>query len=423
MQPHESIVQDTRNLSSELDQQIHEECPRFSFPALLLRAGGQNEQLRMKLLEFVDVFPALHTGNEIKEHFLAYVRDIPPPRPILLRIAVGVMRIPFGGYVIAKCARKAIEILAQHFIIKDGPFFKRIQDRYAREGATTVSDHLGELVVSEVEAKSMLKKYVHAMEQWGRKGQQFHIAIKFSALFPYFCPENQEESKRRVKDAFGIILEKAQETNSFVWVDAEHHHIQSLVEEIFLETICEHRFYSFTSVGIALQAYLKDSSRRVERMVRIARGRKNPFSVRLVKGAYWDTEVARALQRGWAIPVFRKKNLTDKNFNALLYFLLAHQKFIHVVPATHNPSNIAFAYCAAKKFGVVGKENFEFQILYGLGEPIRRVMLKRGFPVRVYMPIGDLVTGMSYFARRIIENTSNEGFLWQLMGKEKGGLS
>lgn len=395
----EDLKRESAALAFEFEKEMKMAIPQWSIPLFLLRFGAKGKNLRRKLLEFVDVLPALSSNSEIGQRLFG-------------------QRIPLAGAFSGAMAKWLVENkFAPYFIIKDEAELRKIKRIYERQGAKLIVDLLGEFVVSEKEARLFLEKYLDLINK-----ETEYIAIKFSSLFPYFGPENYEESKKFLKERFEIILRASQNKKSFVSVDAEHYEFHSLIENIFCEVISQAEFKNNIQVEIALQSYLKDSFFSAQRLVEVAKKRNAPFRVRLVKGAYWDREVAVSLQKNWVSPVFQEKRQTDENYDQILYFLLKNWEHIHVSPATHNPENIAFAYQAAQELGILADENFEFQTLYGLGEPARKVLCARKIPVRVYAPIGDLVGGMAYFARRILENTANEGFLLRLIsGNRKGG--
>ena len=162
-----------------------------------------------------------------------------------------------------------------------------------------------------------------------------------------------------------------------------------------------------------LQAYLRDSPDLCERIVEWARcaRRANPLFVRLVKGAYWDHEIVEARQHGWESPVFEVKADSDRNFETLTRRLLdARAGGIRVAIASHNLRSIAHAIAYNRSTGAPDAD-LELQVLRGLGDDLQHALVARGHRVRTYCPVGDLVAGMAYLVRRLLENTSNESFL------------
>ena len=132
--------------------------------------------------------------------------------------------------------------------------------------------------------------------------------------------------------------------------------------------------------------------------------------MRLVKGAYWDYETAAAQQREWPVPVWSRKPESDANYEKLTVFLLDNIDTVTPNFASHNVRSVAHAIAQAEKRGIDPRA-YEFQALYGMADDLKAALLQRGHRVREYCTIGELLPGMAYFVRRLLENTSNEGFL------------
>ena len=164
--------------------------------------------------------------------------------------------------------------------------------------------------------------------------------------------------------------------------------------------------------GVVLQAYLRRTEEDLVKLCNWAMGRGTPVAVRLVKGAYWDTETMIAQQQSWGIPVWQDKASSDTAYERLTQTLLKNYQFVFPAFGSHNLRSLCHAVCAAKLLSVDPTE-FELQALYGMAEPIKQAFVKRGYLVRDYAPIGELIPGMGYLVRRLLENTSNEGFLRQ----------
>src|ERR1700761_6252153 len=179
-----------------------------------------------------------------------------------------------------------------------------------------------------------------------------------------------------------------------------------------LAVLSEDEFGRGPSAGLVLQAYLRDSPEQLARVLQWARGcdRTPPLTVRLVKGAYWDHELVQPPQHGWPTPVFEVKAECDRNFEALTRRLLDARPSVRVAVASHNLRSVAHAI-AYNRLSGGSDQDLELQILRGLGDQLADALASRGFRVRAYCPIGDLVAGMAYLVRRLLENTSNESFL------------
>jgi RHH-type proline utilization regulon transcriptional repressor/proline dehydrogenase/delta 1-pyrroline-5-carboxylate dehydrogenase len=184
------------------------------------------------------------------------------------------------------------------------------------------------------------------------------------------------------------------------------------VLELVLELLDEDEFRDGPSAGIVLQAYLRDSPDQLVQIVDWARAtrRTPPLTVRLVKGAYWDHELVQARQHGWPVPVFEDKRDCDRNFEALTTGLLAARPALRVAIASHNLRSVAHAIAVNRLSGGEDRD-LELQVLRGLGDDLQHALAARGYRVRTYCPVGDLVAGMAYLVRRLLENTSNDSFL------------
>ena len=145
-------------------------------------------------------------------------------------------------------------------------------------------------------------------------------------------------------------------------------------------------------------------------MLDLADRREAPLSIRLVKGAYWDHETDRGTEHGWPEPVFATRRATDRNFEALTRTLLDARPRIRLAIGSHNVRSIAHALAYADGTAA-GRDGLEFQVLRGLGDELAVAIHGCGARARVYTPVGDLIAGMAYLVRRLLENTSNDSFL------------
>jgi RHH-type proline utilization regulon transcriptional repressor/proline dehydrogenase/delta 1-pyrroline-5-carboxylate dehydrogenase len=143
-----------------------------------------------------------------------------------------------------------------------------------------------------------------------------------------------------------------------------------------------------------------------------AHPRTPPLVVRLVKGAYWDQEVALSRQYGWRPPVFTDKTESDASFERLTRLLLEARPIVRVAVGSHNLRSLSHAIAFNRSLGADDRD-LELQVLRGLGDDLQHALRKLGFRMRVYCPVGDLVEGMAYLVRRLLENTSNESFVYR----------
>jgi RHH-type proline utilization regulon transcriptional repressor/proline dehydrogenase/delta 1-pyrroline-5-carboxylate dehydrogenase len=161
-----------------------------------------------------------------------------------------------------------------------------------------------------------------------------------------------------------------------------------------------------------LQAYLRDADRTLQRVLDWAASadRRVPLTVRLVKGAYWDHEVIEAAQHGWTPPVWTEKAESDRCFERATRRLVAAFPLVRPAIASHNLRSVAHAVVCARRAGLHAGD-LELQVLRGLGDELQDAIAAQGLRVRTYCPVGDMVAGMAYLVRRLLENSSNDSFL------------
>jgi RHH-type proline utilization regulon transcriptional repressor/proline dehydrogenase/delta 1-pyrroline-5-carboxylate dehydrogenase len=184
--------------------------------------------------------------------------------------------------------------------------------------------------------------------------------------------------------------------------------------DLIFELLDEDEFREAPSVGLVLQAYLRESPSQLDRILAWARetARTPPLVVRLVKGAYWDHEIVEARQHGWQAPVFEVKADCDRNFEMLTRRLIDARPHVRVAIGSHNLRSVSHAIACSRQTGADDRD-LELQVLRGLGDELAHALAASGFRVRVYCPVGDLLEGMAYLVRRLLENTSNESFLYR----------
>ena len=192
----------------------------------------------------------------------------------------------------------------------------------------------------------------------------------------------------------------------------EQYALKPLTLALFQQIFAEPEFAVLPAAGLALQAYLRDSEEDLNAIVDWARTHQRPVTIRLVKGAYWDYESVIAAQKGWPVPVFSEKHQTDANYERLTRLLLENHPHVHAAFGTHNVRSIAHALAQAQRLNL-GPDDFEFQMLHGMADSTKTALVQLGYQVREYSPVGELLPGMAYLVRRLLENTSNEGFLAQ----------
>ena len=206
------------------------------------------------------------------------------------------------------------------------------------------------------------------------------------------------------------LFRAARRLGAFINVDMESYDKKALTLEIFQQILLEPEFRDWTDVGIVLQCYLRETADDLVRLRDWAAARGAPVWVRLVKGAYWDYETIKAKANGWPTPVFQKKWQSDANFEACTRFALQNTQHMRPALGSHNLRSLAHGIATAQVLELPAAA-LELQMLYGMADAEKQALVDRGQRLRIYMPYGELIPGMAYLVRRLLENTSNDSFL------------
>ena len=385
----------------------------------------QDESLRVALFRFVDVLPSLDSAAEIGRHLEEYFAKVDHAFGGLVFLAQAL----HAGWLLAPVARQNVTRLARRFIVEEDPkTLKSALENLRKEPAAFTLDVVGEATVSEKEALAMQQRYLGLLRSltsiardWpvvpqidqGAAGPlpRVNLSVKVSSLYARFDPLDPDSAVVARERLRPLFLEAAR-LKAAITIDMEQYAFKDLTLAIFRDLLEESEFGLESHAAIAMQAYLRDAERDVTELIRWARTRKRRIGVRLVKGAYWDSEIAWAEQKGWPIPVFLDKAETDANYEKLTRMLLESYDVIDAAFGSHNIRSLAHAIVSAKECSVP-TTGYEIQMLYGMGEPIRHAIVQNGQRVRVYLPTGRLLPGMAYLIRRLMENTSNTSFLRQ----------
>jgi len=237
-----------------------------------------------------------------------------------------------------------------------------------------------------------------------------NISIKPSALYSQARASDFEGSIREILGGLEPVVEKAKGMGAFVCIDMEQFRYKDITLELYRRL--RSNFRDYPHLGVVLQAYLRQTERDLDQILGWAKRESLPISIRLVKGAYWDYETVIAKQNGWDIPVYTVKAESDAAFERLAKKILENHERCHLACGSHNIRSISAVMELAQALRVP-EERYEFQVLYGMAEPVRKGLLKVARRVRLYCPYGELLPGMAYLVRRLLENTANESFLRQ----------
>ena len=399
--------------------------------AMELATGDQ--ELRTALFRFVDVVPACRSLDDLARHLTGFLDELPdgPPSPISAAMRVSGTRA--GRAAVGAAAAGGVRHLAHRFIVGESPSgaLSTLRGLWDSRIASSV-DLLGEATVTEAEADRYAERCREAVAVlsdatpgWPpRPGLEAdgagplpraNVCVKISALTPLLRPDAPARGQHDAAARLRPLLREARDRGAHLHIDMESLDSREAVLELVLELLGEDEFRAGPSAGLVLQAYLRDSPATLEQVLTWAASadRRSPLTVRLVKGAYWDHELVQARQHGWQVPVFEDKAACDRNFEALTRGLLDAQSGggrVRVAIASHNLRSVSHAIAYNRVRGGADGD-LELQILRGLGDDLATALAACGFRVRAYCPVGDLVAGMAYLVRRLLENTSNDSFL------------
>ncbi len=398
----------------------------------LLAWAMSNPGLRVQLFRFIDTLPALNSKSEVAAHLQEYLGSETVELPAALKAMLNFANpdsVP--GQVAATTVSTATETLAHKYI--SGENIKQVIktiERLRKEKMAFTVDLLGEAVITEAEAQSYLERYLELMQQLVEASKSWttvplideadgllpkvQVSVKLTAFYSQFDPLDAKGSEERVGSRIRILLRRAQELGAAVHFDMEQYAYKDITLSILKKLLMEEEFRQRTDIGITIQAYLRDSELDVQNWIAWAKQRGYPMTIRLVKGAYWDQETIKAIQKHWLQPVYNDKAATDANFEQITELLLQNHEYVYSAIGSHNVRSQARAIAIAESLNVP-RRCFEMQVLYGMGDKIAQALVNKGYRVRVYCPYGELLPGMAYLIRRLLENTANSSFLRQNM--------
>ena len=395
---------------------------------LLLDWGTRDQTFKVQLFRFIDVLPALKTDAQfsgtLREYF-GNLDSLPAPFRWLLNHLTG---NPLGRTISTKLIRRQFLHMANTFMAggsieqASSTLTKLWQDQCAYS-----VDLLGEAIVSELEADVYHQRCLHALTSLNYLAQSWpshknlerdhlgplprvQLSIKLSALYSQVDPLDLEGSYAGIAPRLRSLLDLAQRLPAAITFDMEQTELEPFTLFTFTRIFSEPTYQTYPYAGIALQTYLTHAHQSLETLLKWGKTRNSPFGIRLVKGAYWDSEVIRYQQRNWPVPVFQHQYETDATYEALVAKILDHRSFIRPAFGSHNIRTVAYIQALAQSENLA-PETFEFQMLFGMAEPLRKALINQGYRLRLYTPVGALLPGMSYLVRRLLENTSNESFI------------
>jgi RHH-type proline utilization regulon transcriptional repressor/proline dehydrogenase/delta 1-pyrroline-5-carboxylate dehydrogenase len=431
----DSTEQDVQELARSLYHQAAEHKPSIfqaqDWLGKMIEWSLEDESLRVALFRFVDVLPSLDSATEIGRHLEEYFAKVDHAFGSLVFLAQALR----AGWLLAPVARHNVTRLARRFIVDEEPdVLRSALAALRKEPAAFTLDVVGEATVSEKEALATQRRYLDLLRSlrtistsWPVIPQidqcaagplpRVNLSVKVSSLCARFDPLDPD-SETIVRERLRSLFREAARLDAALTLDMEQYSFKDLTLAIFRSLLEESEFESEPHAAIAIQAYLRDAEHDLRELIQWARVTKRRIGVRLVKGAYWDSEITWAKQKGWPIPVFLDKAETDANYERLTRLLLESYDVVDAAFGSHNIRTLAHAMVTAKELAVP-HHGYEIQMLYGMGEPIRQAVIQNGQRVRVYLPVGRLLPGMAYLIRRLMENTSNTSFLRQTYSEDE----
>src|SRR3954462_15232711 len=425
--PEQDVIEVGRALAAKFPPRTRH--PVRALDAKAMELSAQDAELRAALFRFVDVTPACNSLDELARHLAGYLEDVedkPPPLKAAMRMAES----RAGRTALGAAAAAGVRHMAHRFIVGATPR-DAVGDLRGmwRDGIAASLDLLGEATVTAPEADRYAERCADALDELARAYENVpsrehlecdsagalpraNLSVKVSALTPLMRPEAPELGRDDAARRLRPLLERARELGVHLHIDMESVDALEPTLEVVFGLLGEPAFREGPSTGVVLQAYLRESPRHLDRILEWARGseRSQPLVIRLVKGAYWDHEVVEARQHGWRPPVFEQKADCDRNFEELTRRLLDARPLVRVAVGSHNLRSVAHAIAYNRATGGEDRD-LELQVLRGLGDDLGNALATSGLRVRAYCPVGELVAGMAYLVRRLLENTSNESFL------------
>ncbi len=394
----------------------------------LMQWAMRDPAFKTQLFRFVDAFPRLSTPDDVHDHLVDYLTQPGVTLPPILQTGLKAGRLAKG--TVTKVVTKLIETMGETFIAgRDGREALGALRRLRSEGLAFTIDVLGEACVSEAEAIVYRDRYLELITTlpqlvagWDDVDRldtdhlgpipRVNLSIKLSALHSELDPIDHDRSIDALFGNLLPILEAAHQHGVFLNFDMESHQLKDLTIAAFQRAVEAVPF----EAGLAVQAYLRSGDDDAAALADWARGLDRPVTIRLVKGAYWDYETIHAEEMGWPVPVWSRKQDTDACFERMT------ATFLEAAPArpgeggvklalgSHNARSIAYGLAFAESKGLPHSA-VELQMLHGMGGQLKQAGRQMGLRVREYVPVGELVPGMAYLVRRLLENTSNESWL------------
>lgn len=323
-----------------------------------------------------------------------------------------------GEPVIRIAVRQAMKELGNQFVLgEDMTLALQRARKWTAKGATYSYDMLGEAAITQTDADHYFDAYRDAIREIAKVSDSDDLrknpslSIKLSALYPRYEISQQGKAIPALSERVGELARGARDANIGLTIDAEEAHRLGLSLDMIEMVLSDPRLSGWDGFGIVVQAFGKRASFVLDWLYALAGQLDRKVMVRLVKGAYWDSEIKRAQMDGVPdFPVFTTKSATDISYICCAAQLLQMTDRIYPQFATHN------AHSVAAILEMAGNSNgFEFQRLHGMGETLHGALLRdQKVRSRIYAPVGKHRELLAYLVRRLLENGANSSFVNQL---------
>ncbi len=450
---YEKVLQTSEELSrflvdkiSEYDQSVFEKITDVG-----LDLTASYKLIRIHLLKFLAILPSLDhekDGNEVKRIFLEALRrlitdskkakakrlkgqdrGLPKGYLVLIKLLFNIATF-IPANILAKSIRFSVSLMAKRFIAGESiDKAEKSLSELISSGRDATLDQLGELVVSKKEADIYeqkvieiikgLKQHIPAGKRNAAGINMAHVSIKVSALTHNFKPYSFETTYSSIAPRLKNILLTAKQNEVFINIDAEHYHYRDIVLKIYEKVLIDNdELNQYADTGIVIQAYLRDGHKHFYDVLEVAKKRNLRMPIRLVKGAYWDVETVEARAFNFEAPQFLNKEETDIHFRQIVSLCLENSEYIQLAIASHNIQDHCFSE-ALRQEKYPEAPIIEHQCLHMTYEALSYGLSLMNWPTRNYIPVGNLLVGMAYLVRRIMENSSQVGILTIMRSHKK----
>ncbi len=396
----------------------------------------KHEDFKVQLFRFVDVLPYLNTSDSLQRHIDEYFTgegagEIPP----VLKWGAEKSGLLGGlaAMAMGKIIRTNIEGMAKQFIIgQTSKEAVKSLNKLRKDGFAFTVDFLGEATVSEREAEEYMQGYFDVLDAVAREQKDWkpfpgktgaadldwgcapkvNVSVKPSAFYSQSKAVDVAGTVAGMLSRIRPIYKKIVAMGGAMCIDMEQLKYKEATIELFKQLRADPEFRHWPHLSVVLQCYLRDTEKDLAELIAWGRAQNLPFGLRLVKGAYWDAETVVAMQSGWPVPVWTNKAESDIAYERCGRMILQNADLVYFQAASHNIRTIAAVMEMARDLNVA-EDRYEFQVLFGMAEPVRKGLKNVAGRVRLYCPYGELLPGMAYLVRRLLENTANESFLRQ----------